>query len=375
MAKHNYEAGKILLEVSRVVNSSLDPDEVEKLVLRESRKAMSADHASLFVLDDRSGHFILAGADGFSEDEMDNLKLLGAWEIISDYIMKNREPLVIDDIHSDARFNTSELSVSGEKFPIDAFLAVGLQVRGKLIGVLMVSNKERPGHIFTDEDKDFLLALSNNMSIALVNARLYNKMKRQFLSTITSLTRAIDAKDSYTSGHSERVMKYSVAIGKQLGLDNDTLETLRLASLLHDIGKIGVKESILMKPAKLLGYERRQIRMHPSIGARIVETIEDSDAMQRGILEHHERFDGRGYPNHLKGEQISLVGRIIAVADVFDALTTDRPYQKGHIKDEIVDKIQAESSSQFDPRVVAAFMLSYRAHPEIWNQDIGEVKA
>lgn len=374
MEEHKYEAGKILLEVSRVVNSSLDPDEVGKLVLRESRKAMSSDHASLFVLDDKSEHFILAGADGFSEDEMDNLKLLGAWETISDYIMKHKEPLVIDDVHSDSMFNTAELSVSGEKFPIDSFLAVPLETRGKLIGALMVSNIERPGHIFTDKDKDFLLALSNNMAIALLNARLYHKMKRQFLSTITSLTRAIDAKDSYTSGHSERVMKFAVAIGRELELDNDAMEKLRLASLLHDIGKIGVKESILMKPAKLLGYERRQIRMHPTIGARIVETIEDSEDMQRGIIEHHERFDGKGYPNHLKGEQISLIGRIIAVADVFDALTTDRPYQKGSVKDEIVERIQSESAAQFDPRVVTAFMLSYRNHPEIWNSESGEVK-
>jgi HD-GYP domain-containing protein (c-di-GMP phosphodiesterase class II) len=191
-------------------------------------------------------------------------------------------------------------------------------------------------------------------------------MKSLFLSTITSLTKAIDAKDSYTSGHSERVMSYTVAIGREMALDEEALENLRLASLLHDIGKIGIRESILMKPAKLLGYERRQMRMHPSIGARIIESIEDSDIIRRGILEHHERYDGKGYPNRLKGDQISMEGRIIAVADVFDALTTDRPYQKGYSKEEVFRKIQEEVSSQFDPQVVAAFVTSYKSHPEIW---------
>jgi len=365
--QHKYDAGKILLDVSRAVNSSLDPDEVGRIVLRESRKAMGSDHASLFLVDDKSGHFILAGADGFSEDEMDNIKLLSGWEMINDHLLKNKESLVVNDVHKDAIFKDEKLPSSGEEFPMESFLAVPLETRGKVVGALMISNRERPGHAFTDEDKDLLMAMSNNIAIALLNARLYSRMKNLFLSTITSLTRAIDAKDSYTSGHSERVMKYAVAIGKEMKFDEEFLENLRLSSLLHDIGKIGVKESILMKPAKLLGYERRQMRMHPSIGARIIETMDDSRIIQRGILEHHERFDGKGYPNHLKGEQISIEARIISVADVFDALTTDRPYQQGDLRDKVFQKIKDEASSQFDPRVVSAFVDSYNKNPDIWN--------
>ncbi len=364
--KHKYDASKVLLEVSHTVNSSLDPDEVGRIVLKESRKALGSDHASLFLVDDKSGHLTLAGADGFSGDEADNIRLLSAWEIISDHLIRSRKPLSVDDVHKDEIFKDEKLPASHEEFPIESFLAVPLETRGKVVGALMVSNRERPGHKFTDEDKDLLMAMSNNIAIALLNAKLYFKMKNLFISTITSLTRAMDAKDSYTSGHSERVMKYSVAIGKEIGLDEESLESLRLSSLLHDIGKIGVKESILLKPAKLLGYERRQIKMHPSIGARIIESMDDSHIIQRGILEHHERYDGKGYPNHLKGTQISIVGRIIAVADVFDALTTDRPYQKGNSKDEVYRKIQNESSSQFDPEVVAAFVASYNKYPDIW---------
>lgn len=367
MGKNRYEAGKILLEVSSVVNSSLDPEVVSKLVLNESRRALSCDHASLFVLDDRSGRFILAAADGFSDDEVDNIKLLESWEIINDHLIKHKRPLIVDDVHNDDIFKGGKLLLSDKRFPIESFLAVPLITSGRAIGALMVSNKERPGHAFTEDDRDLLLALSNNIAMAVQNAKLYQRMKNLFISTITSLTRAIDAKDSYTSGHSERVMRYSVAIGEEMGMGDEELENLKLASLLHDIGKIGIRESILMKPAKLLGYERREIRLHPHIGARIVESIDDSQFIRRGILEHHERFDGNGYPNRLKGELISLEGRIIAVADVFDASTTDRPYQKGGDRDMVFRKIEEASSSQFDPRVVAAFSASYKKRPEIWN--------
>ena len=366
--RRKYETGKILLEVSRVVNSSMDPDEVSKLVLRELRKSTGSDHSALFLMDEPSERFILSAADGFSEDEMDNLRLMGGWEVIIDYMAKRKRPLVVDDIHKNAAFKFKKIPFSGEKFPMESFLAVPLETRGKVVGALMVSNRGRPGHKFIKKDKDLLLTLSNNIAIALLNARLYQKMKSLFLSTITSLTRAIDAKDSYTSGHSERVMKYTVAIGRELTLDEEALESLRLASLLHDIGKIGVRESILMKPAKLLGYERRQMRLHPSIGARIIESMDDSDIIRRGILEHHERYDGKGYPNRLKGDRISKEGRIIAVADVFDALTTDRPYQKGYSKEEVFRKIQDEASSQFDPQIVSAFVTSYKSHPEIWSK-------
>lgn len=368
MRKYKYAAGKILLEVSRVVNSSLDPDEVGRLVLTQSRKAIRSDHASLFLEDEKSEHFILTAADGFSEDEMDNLKILGGWEVINDHIAKRREPLVVDDIHKDGVFGFDRLPFSGERFPIESFLAVPLETKERVVGTLMVSNRERPGHIFTEEDRDLLCAMSNNITIAITNARLYHKMKSLFLSTVTSLAKAINAKDSYTSGHSERVMKYSLAIGREMALDSQTLENLGIASLLHDIGKIGVKESILRKPAKLLGFERRQMRMHPDIGARIIESIDDSSIMKRGIFEHHERYDGKGYPNHLKGDQISIEGRIIAVADVFDALTSDRPYQKGDSSDDVFRKIAREASSQFDPQVVTAFITSYRKHPEIWGK-------
>ena len=123
-----------------------------------------------------------------------------------------------------------------------------------------------------------------------------------------------------------------------------------------------------MKPAKLLGYERRQVKQHPNIGARIIESIDNSQKIFRGVLEHHERWDGKGYPNRLKNMDISIEGRVIAVADTFDALTTNRPYQKGHSSKMAFDEIKNGASTQFDPAIVSAFISSYQKHSELWNK-------
>ena len=173
-------------------------------------------------------------------------------------------------------------------------------------------------------------------------------------------------KMSDVSGHSERVMKYACAIGKELNLKKEAMEYLRLSSLLHDVGKIGIREDILSKPTRLLSREKAQMHRHPAIGAGMVEKIDNVHKITRGILEHHERFDGSGYPNGLKGRSISLEGRIIAVADVFDALTTNRPYRKKYSSKEAFLEIRNGSSKHFDPKVVKAFVLSFSKHPLVW---------
>lgn len=358
---------EILLDVSRIMSSSLDLDIVSGLILKESAKALGADHASLFLTDDVSGHLILTKAKGFSPDQLDNIKLLGSWEVITTQLVKKKKSLVVNDVAGDAIFRNRKLPFFRESLPIKSFLAVPLKKDSTVIGALIVSNKKKPGRLFTKEDEKLLAALSNHIAIALLNAKLYQRLDGLFISTVRSLTRAVDAKDRYTSGHSERVMKYTLALGKELNLDEGLLENLKLSSLLHDVGKIGVKESILAKPARLLGYERSQINRHPAIGADIVKGIDNSDKIIRGILEHHEHFDGKGYPNRLKGDAISLEGRIIAVGDTYDALTTDRPYHRRYSSKEAYFEIKRSSSKQFDPKVVRAFISSFSKHPQSWE--------
>jgi HD-GYP domain-containing protein (c-di-GMP phosphodiesterase class II) len=360
-------AARVLLHVSRIMSSSPELDTVNDAILRESRKALGADHVSLFLLDQETGYLDLIKAEGFTADQIDNLKLLGSWEVINEQLVEKKKIVVANDVRKSQLFKDKTLPFSSERLPIHSFLAAPLVKDGATVGALIVSNKKRSNHHFTKHDADFLSTLSNYIAIALISAKLYIKLKELFITTVKSLVKAVDAKDQYTSGHSERVMKYAYTIGKEMGLGHDTMENLKLSSLLHDIGKLGIKESVLSKPGKLSARERRQVSHHPAIGVKIVDSIADSHKIIRGILEHHEHFDGKGYPNGLKAGEISLEGRIIAVADTFDAMTTARPYNRKYSPEEARLMVKKGSGTQFDPHVVRVFMRSYSKHPEVWQ--------
>lgn len=362
-----YELGRILLEVSRTVSSTIELDKVVDLVLKESRAALGADHASLFLMDDSLGRLVLTQAIGFSGDETDNIKVLGSWELITDQLVKKGKPFVVNDIHKNDSFRKKRLAFFHEKMPIKSFLAVPLKKGDRTVGALIVSNEKRPGHLFRDQDKKLMYALSNHLAIALLNAKLYKDLRDLFLSTVKSLVRAIEAKDEYTSGHSERVMKYATAIGKELGIEGQEIEDLGLSSLLHDVGKIGVRDEILTKAGKLAWRERDEVAKHSEIGVDIVKDVAGSHKIIRGILDHHERYDGKGYPRGLKGGAISLAGRIIAVADTFDALTSTRSYRKRCTPKEAVMEITENSSTQFDPKIVRSFLKSFSRQNDIWK--------
>lgn len=186
------------------------------------------------------------------------------------------------------------------------------------------------------------------------------EMQELFFSSIQSLAAAIDEKDPYTRGHSERVTRYSTAIAGELGLNAKEIEEVRIAALLHDIGKIGIHDNVLGKPSKLNEEEIVLMQQHPVLGANIMSPIKQLRTIIPGMLEHHEKFNGSGYPYGLSGTQISLMGRIIAVSDTFDAMTTERPYQKSMPVDYVVEKIMGWKAERFDPEVVDAFVRAYK---------------
>jgi putative two-component system response regulator len=182
------------------------------------------------------------------------------------------------------------------------------------------------------------------------------KIRSSFLNTITSLAHALEAKDRYTSGHSRRVAQISVAIAREMGLSEAAIEKIRFAGQLHDIGKIGVREAVLNKPGRLTDEEFEHMGYHPEIGGRILAPVID-DAEVLGIVRHHhERYDGSGYPDRLAQEAIPLGARILAVADAFDAMTSERPYRGALGLDFALEEIERCAGSQFDPKVVAAFL-------------------
>lgn len=192
-----------------------------------------------------------------------------------------------------------------------------------------------------------------------INDELSDKneeLEKAYLDTIGILRQTVEAKDPYTRGHSDRVSEYSVLIGKKLGLDDKTLHTLKIGGLFHDIGKIGIPDSILLKESKLDDNEYSQIKNHPSIGAHILGDVEMFKDIIPIVLHHHERFDGHGYPSQLKGNDIPYVARIAAVADTFDAMTSKRSYRNALPLDVVKDEIKRCSGTQFDPSIAEAFL-------------------
>jgi HD-GYP domain-containing protein (c-di-GMP phosphodiesterase class II) len=176
-----------------------------------------------------------------------------------------------------------------------------------------------------------------------------------FMGSLQALTAAIDAKDPYTGGHSERVAFLSWSLARALGLGEDTADRIRVAGLVHDIGKIGVPEAILCKAGRLTDEEFEAIKRHPEIGHRILRDIDPFQDVLPGVLHHHERWDGRGYPHKLAGDKIPMIARIIGLADTFDAMSSTRSYRPALPRDHVLRELERGAGSQFDPRIVEAF--------------------
>ena len=181
-------------------------------------------------------------------------------------------------------------------------------------------------------------------------------MRNMFYNTVETLVRAIQARDQYTSGHSARVTRYSLKIGDRLDLSTKEKHQLYLTAMLHDIGKIGIPDDLLNRPGKLNEEEMKRIRDHVKVGAQMLNALGEMQAIVPLILHHHESWDGKGYPDGLKGEKIPLLSRIIAVADTFDAMTSSRPYREARSRDEAIAELRRCSGTSFDPRVVETFL-------------------
>ena len=246
----------------------------------------------------------------------------------------------------------------------EAEVCVSSFFRDELLGILLLGAKQDNGR-FKQDELDFFGALASDVAMALRNAQLFKELEDElekrrslFIHTTVALAAAIDAKDHYTHGHISRVTNYSMAIGGKLKerkkLDDNLMENLHIAGLLHDIGKIGTPEKLLNKTSELTIGERKIIQEHVLAGVTILQSIKELEGALGGVKYHHERYDGKGYPEGLKGKEIPLVASIIAVADTFDAMTTDRPYRKARTKEQARAELKHCSGTQFHPEVVSA---------------------
>jgi HD-GYP domain-containing protein (c-di-GMP phosphodiesterase class II) len=254
----------------------------------------------------------------------------------------------------------------------NAVVCIPSYFRRELLGLLLLGRK-RNGKQFSRQELNFFVALASDVAMAIRNAQLFKDLEneldqkqRLFMHTVIALAAAIEAKDRYTHGHTARVTNLSLQIAKKLSqkyadlINKKFLDDLQIASLLHDIGKIGIPEHILNKEGPLAPEEQRKMEEHPLMGVNILQPIKELENCLGGIKHHHEKFDGSGYPDGLRLDQIPLIASIIAVADAFDAMTTDRPYRQSLTADQATQEIVRGSASQFDPEVIKAFVALHK---------------
>ena len=345
-----------LAEVGTLLNSTLDQAIIRMRAMEAITRLMNAEVGSLLLVDDESKELYFEVALGEKGDKVKEIRLKMG-EGIAGWVAEHGEPLLIQDVRKDPRFYRS--ADKKTDFVTRDMVCVPVRVKEKIIGVLQAINRKEG--VFGNEDIRLFQLFSDQVAIALDNARLYQEIREAFFATAEALAEAIEKRDPYTGGHTKRVLNYSLAAGKYLNLSARELEILKLSAILHDIGKIGVEDSVLRKPGKLDDEEAKIMRMHPLMGADIMRHIKQLKDLIPGMMYHHERPDGRGYPNGLKGGDIPIIARIISVADTFDAMTTDRPYRKGLSHQTAIDEIKKEAGAQFDRDVALAFIKAFEA--------------
>ncbi len=235
------------------------------------------------------------------------------------------------------------------------FLSIPLRIEGEVIGFLNASSRRDMGS-FSESQIQTLATLAKKVCLKFENNALYETLYGNFIGTLRALVSTIEARDAYTLQHSERVTQYSLEIGEVLGLSEGEMEAIKFAGYLHDIGKIGVRDTVLLKPGKLTPDEFLEIKAHPTVGDTITQSLSCIPLERTIIRNHHEKWDGSGYPDGLKGKDIPILARVVAVADTYDAMTSNRPYRKSLGHERALQELRDYSDRQFDPDVVAAFL-------------------
>lgn len=339
-----------LSEVTNKISDSLDTNTVLNTIMDAISKVMGFQICSIKLLDRSGKKLNVEVSRGLGDDYKDR----GSSKIgegISGLAVKMRKPIVIEDVETDKRIPREHFL---RDMGLKSLISIPLTTKQSVMGVLNLYTKNR--HIFTDDEKRLLGIFANQAAGAIENATLFESLRESYLNTIQALSMAIDAKDRYTHGHSKRVSEISLLIAREMNFDEEQIELLEYAADLHDIGKIGISELIISKEGKLTVDEYEIIKTHPLVGETIVEPVPFLQEIKPIIRHHHERFDGYGYPDGLAGEEIPLMSRIILIADAYDAMTSDRPYRKALSHEEAVKEIRKHSGSQFDPKVVKAFL-------------------
>jgi len=340
-----------LYHIGARITSNIKIKSLMNEIMNITKETLRAESSTLYLIDEEKQELWFEVALGEKGTLVKEIRLkIG--EGIAGWVAKEGLTLNIEDVNRDPRFMSS--IAKRIDYKQKAMLTVPVIYKDKTIGVLQLINKIGGGR-FTKYDEELLEGMSSQVAIALENAHLYKDLKDLFTDSIRSLAEAIDAKDPYTNGHSRRVTEYSVEIGKEMNLDEESLEKLEYMAILHDVGKIGIRDSILNKQAPLDDDEYAIMKTHTLVGSKILDSMKSLKYLSLGAKYHHEKYDGTGYNTGMKGEEIPFEARVIAIADTYDAMTTDRPYRKGLDHATAIDEINRFAGKQFDPKIVKNF--------------------
>ncbi len=338
-----------IFRISEEMKVILEPENLEHAFLHTLIGTARCTRAML-MRKDKAGNFVSHITRGEMNSEKKSFRFKESSPFISMTRMLNK-PVMVDKLFADSSIKSHD-----DMEIIEPYRMILPLLGAKGIERLILLGPRHNDESYSDEDVELLGILMNQFNIAFENANLYKNLKNNYHETIRAFATSIEAKDVYTRGHSDRVTNYVMAVAGFMALPAEQMDQLRITSLLHDIGKIGVPEHILNKPAKLTTEEYEVIKMHPVIGQSILEKVEFFRPMLANVRHHHERMDGRGYPDGLEGSQLPMEVRLLAIADAYDAMTTDRPYRKATGRKEAFGELERYSGTQFDSDLVKLFI-------------------
>jgi len=350
-----------LMGLTHQLNSSLDLDHLLNTLILTVVGQIRVNSACLFLTDEREhpSRLTVSTWKGLKEDQARAISFDYSSPFIKALLPQDGDdgrPVRLSDLEQDP-----ELAVEiGSLYAAGLAVVAPVLMQQRLLAVLAVGEKVS-GHEFHGSDLEMLRSLSESAGIAIENARLFKDLQESYVSTVRLLVARIEEKDPYTHGHTERVARYAVALAKELRFTPEEVQRIQFGAFLHDIGKVHTQDAILHKPGALTDEEWRTVKAHPVRGAEMIRGVKFLERVTDMVRHHHERVDGRGYPDGLKGDEISLASKIVNVADAFDAMTTDRPYRAGMTMEQAIAQMREKAGTQFASEIVDVLIEAVRS--------------